>query len=546
MMDPSSTASGSTGSRIVRASVLIGVAHLIFKILGIPQWMAMTRLMEPGTLEIVYIVAFESCIFSLFLIGEEVIGPAFLPIFMKELSDGGENSAWRFANAMLTIQLIVLGLVVSVLYLLPGPIIELVTAWDDSRGADRFALAKRSLSLLAPALICFSVGSTTYMILNGYKRFFCAALGDAAWKLCVLIFVAVGIGIFGFGTTSMIAGIVIGSMAKLLTHIVGMPDKISNFRISTHWNNPALRAMFLLMLPLIGGIVFARVRDVFTNVWVLSHIDTEGLMTANAVGRKLVESIVWLVPYTISIAIFPYFCDLAARNDSEQFGRLLSSSVRMLLSVFIPLAFVCATMAQPVTTLLFLSDKFDMTMVAWASASMACYVFVLPGQAIEQLLIQAFFAKRRMVAIVVLGVLFSSMSMGICYVGIVLYGARGATALAVIALSVVARRILKATAMIIVLRKNVPCFPPMQTLSFLLRTTLTGAGAALLSYVLMALFEGHVSSSDVRLILLLKLAVGGVGALVAFLILIRVMHVAEPSEMLHWCLDRIRKKRSGA
>lgn len=90
MTEGSSRAPGGIGSRIIRASVLIYAAHFLFKVLGIPQWMAMTRLIDTGTLEIVYVVAFEGCIFSLFLIGEEVIGPAFLPVFMKELNDGGE------------------------------------------------------------------------------------------------------------------------------------------------------------------------------------------------------------------------------------------------------------------------------------------------------------------------------------------------------------------------------------------------------------------------------------------------------------------------
>jgi peptidoglycan biosynthesis protein MviN/MurJ (putative lipid II flippase) len=251
-----------------------------------------------------------------------------------------------------------------------------------------------------------------------------------------------------------------------------------------------------------------------------------------------------MIPYTVSIAIFPYFCDLASRNDSEKFGLLLSSSVRMLLSVFIPLTLVAAVAAKPVTTLLFLSENFDMTMVAWASTATACYVFALPGQAVEQLLVQAFFAHRRMVAIVVLGILFSTLSMAIAYAGITLFGAKGAAAPAIVALSVVARRTLKAIAMVILLRKNVPCFPPVETISFLLRTTVTGIGAALLCYVLMGMFENHVSSSNAHVILILKLGVGAFGALTGFLILIRLLHVTEPFDMLQWCLARIRKKRS--
>jgi hypothetical protein len=38
---------------------------------------------------------------------------------------------------------------------------------------------------LGPAVIGLSLGSTTYVLLNGYKRFFLAAFGDAVWKFAV-------------------------------------------------------------------------------------------------------------------------------------------------------------------------------------------------------------------------------------------------------------------------------------------------------------------------------------------------------------------------
>jgi peptidoglycan biosynthesis protein MviN/MurJ (putative lipid II flippase) len=44
----------------------------------------MGHYLPQATFDVVYAFAFENCIFMLFLIGEEVLGPAFLPVFMRE------------------------------------------------------------------------------------------------------------------------------------------------------------------------------------------------------------------------------------------------------------------------------------------------------------------------------------------------------------------------------------------------------------------------------------------------------------------------------
>ena len=60
-------------------------------------------------------------------------------------------------------------------YRFPDRVIGLLTAWDATGAASKVSLARTALVWLAPALIGLSLGSTTYMLLNGYKRFFLAA-----------------------------------------------------------------------------------------------------------------------------------------------------------------------------------------------------------------------------------------------------------------------------------------------------------------------------------------------------------------------------------
>jgi hypothetical protein len=60
------------------------------------------------------------------------------------------------------------------------------------------------------------------------------------------------------------------------------------------------------------------------NVYLLSALDQSGLMQANSMGRKLQSTLLFLIPYTLSIAAFPFFCELVDKNDHQKLGELVT------------------------------------------------------------------------------------------------------------------------------------------------------------------------------------------------------------------------------
>jgi len=534
------------GMRILRAGAAVGIAHVCLKLALVLQVMVLSWYLPAGTYDVVYAFAFEGCLFSLFLIGEEVIGPSFLPVFMREKDERGEPAAWAFANVILTAHFLLLVLAVLGIVLFPSAVVRLFTAWSAENEPEKFELARRSLVWLAPALVGLSLASTTYMILNGYKRFFLAAFGDASWKICVLIAVGLGMGVFGVGIRSLIFGLLVGSAAKLFTHLVGLVRELRHFRPSLRLSNPAVRAMMVLMLPLVAGIILAKVRDVYNNVTILSHLHAEGLLQANSLGRKLYSSVGWLVPYALSIAMFPFFCELVDRNDVKKLGEVLTHSARLLLAVFIPFALVCLVMAYPISSFLFQAGRFGPEMVSRTAVSTACYTLVLPAFAVEYLLMQAFFANRRMVSITVVGVIFSVLTVAISYVGIKVCGATGLAALAVVALGMTVARTLKVVTLVVVLRRFVPAFPWRETAGILVKATLTGAVAAGACAACDYGFTHAISAGAGKSIMLLRLAADGAAAAAGFAAGALIFRLREPAEMLRWAAAKLRGRRPQA
>lgn len=537
----------SLRKRIFRAGLAVGAAHLLFKFAGLIQAQAMGRCLEKGTFDVVYAFAFENCIFSLFLIGEEVIGPAFLPVFMRECGDGpeGDKKAWSFAGAFFTLQLTVLLAVVAALVFFPELPVRLLTKWSPDNKPEAFLLAAQSVRHLAPALIGLSLGSTTYVILNSYKRFFLAAFGDAVWKLSVVAALMLFAAKAADAASVLIWGLVAGSVLKFLSHLWGLRDKLRNFRPSFKWNSPALRSMALLALPLLAGIIFAKFRDIFNNVYVLTALDADGLMQANSMGRKLQSVLHWIIPYTLSIAVFPFFCEMADKGDREGLGEFITRSGRQLLAIFVPFAALTAVISVPLTEIVFGGGNFDAVSVRRTALSMSCYNFVLPAAAIEAIIMQAFFAAKRTLAVSVAGIVFSSVSILISLIGLHYFRDNGFVLLGIIAGGFAISRWMKTASLIVLFRKSAPAFPFRPTLLFLAKLILASALADAAGYAVTAPVTAltakflHVG----KLAALAQIALCGGCGLVVLLAAYKLVGITEPFDLVKAAISARKKNK---
>ena len=539
----------SLGKKIAKATLLIAVANLLFKLAGLIQAKVMGHCLSAGDFDVMYSFAFQNCIFGLFLIGEEGLAPAFMPTFMEE-ADKDERGGWRFANSVLSLQTVVLVAVVALLMLFPESVVRIWTDWTPEADPDRFRLGAFSIRWQAPALIGLSLGTTTYVLLNAHKRFFLAAFGDAAWKFAVVVALLCGCFLFGADAGRMlVVGLVAGATLKFATHLAGLHDKLRFMRPRFDWASPAMKRLYLLALPLLAGIVFAKFRDAFNNVYVLSKVKgIDGLMQANSVGRMLQGTIHTLVPLTLSTAVFPFLCELVDQKDSERLAEVLTHAGRLLLAVFIPFVAVLAVLATPLTHFIFHGGEFTGLAVRRAALSTALYTLVLPASAIEALAMRGFFANRRMVAVTVAGIVFSSISMLASWLGLRYDDGSGWIALAAIAGGFSLTRLMKSVALVFLLRKSAPVFPPRETIAFLAKVAVVAAASCAVAYAASracsrlpfdpALLGGRIDDAA-------RLAIGGGCGALAALAGCWLLRVREPFEIVGIVFHRRRSVGAG-
>jgi putative peptidoglycan lipid II flippase len=546
-----------TGRHIFRASLVVMAAHVIFKIAGLAQMRVLGHYCDDVTLDI-FLFSFNSVLWSLFLIGEESLGPAFLPLFKGELDTRGEDAAWRFAGTVLSLQLVLLGVAITVVMLFPEQVLSYLTEWEDKAQNPRYLEEGPSyVRWMAPALLFLSTGSLTYLLLNSYKRFFFAALGDAMVKFGIIAAVLVGAALSEEWMLWLVVGVLVGAAGKIGLHLVGGRREIPRIRFNLDVRSDAFRKLMILIAPLLIGIVFAKVRDVFNDAWALSEVGEEGLVAANRFGRAIFNSVGWLVPYSVSIAMFPFLCELVDRDDRPELARLVTAGMHIIWVLVMPVAAIVVALSFPLSRLLFETGRFDLEACSLAATANAAYTLVLPFFALEYVLMQTYFSNRRMVAPIVMGLVFSSVAMGISYLGIVHYGATGAAALMVVAGGYTVSRTGKVIALAVFLKRYIPELPLRHAAWFVFRMLVAGALAGCTAYGVRLLLEGltgpPVGSSQVAEVMkqvLPVLVLGTVAGCLVYLGALRLLCPAEWAQTVHWTRRRLsdwsRRKGGGA
>ena len=332
-------------------------------------------------------------------------------------------------------------------------------------------------------------------------------------------------------------GAVAGGTLKLTTHLLALGWKrVLKYSFALDLSDPYVRSFGVLMLPLLAGVVISQGREqVITKV--LTSVPNLKLYFGN--GRNVADTIQFIVPYTLSIALLPFFCDLSARSDNARLGAVLTQIIRILIWVFVPVGIVLAAAALPLSKVLYQGAKYTPDALAHTAHVSRLYAMQLPFAAIEMMVMQAFFSSKRMIAPTVAGFVFSALSAGTAYVCVEYgYVTSSMGILTLVALCLIVARILKSLLLVALLRWSVPVLPLVETGAFAMKLVIAGAVAAVAAYG-----AARLRLADTRALQFVLSGVIAAAGFAVFLACSLALRMDEPKEFWHWTMEKLKRRR---
>lgn len=492
----------STGRVLAQASLILTAAALASRALGWLRLLVIGSQFGAGRELDAYFAAFRipDAIFQLVVAG--ALSAALIPVFQGYRARADEAEAWRLASSVINLVLIALSGFSLLMAILAPWIVPLITPGFDAPTTELTVRMTR-IMLLSPVFI--GMGAVVSGILNSYERFAWPAIAPLVYNLAIIgaaIFLAPLIGVEGLAV-----GVAIGSLAHLLVQLPNLASVGQHYDLSLSINHPGVRRVAWLMAPRTLGLAAVQIN--FLASTLLATGQPEGSVTAYNYGFQLMQVPVGVVGVSVAIAIFPRLSRNAALDRITDVRHDLSTAMRVLLFIALPLTAVMTVLREPLTAVFFQYGLFSAQSTDRTAVALFYFTLGLAAQVLVPILARAFYALQDTRTPVIWAIVAVALNVPLMAW---LVGPMGVGGLA-LALSITAS--LEVLGLLWALRSRLRGLDGVALLSSLVRSTAAAVAAALAMFgglqLTHAWFPSVLEHGLGRLVILLVLsAVGGV------------------------------------
>lgn len=348
---------------------------------------------------------------------EKILNPSFIPSFIDLKQREGESAAWRLAGTTLLIQGLLLVGLVALGRALAEPIVRLVAPgfYPGYEGGSwvKVNLTTDLMGIVFLSVVFLGISSTTYCILNSFKRFASPALGDTLWKVGTVVGLIILFRYYGLGIYALAIGFVAGAWLKLGTHLVALGRDLLKIRPTLPLTHPSFKRMVVLMLPMAFGFAYSEFRQLM-DIRFASPL-SEGAVAALDYSRKLTDLPYQVVAYALGIALFPFLAERASAQKWDELRGILMSALRTLVFLFVPATVAMFVLAEPALRLVYQSGAFNEESLRLTVPALEFYALGMLAQALECVLLQTFYSMRNTLVPTIIGFATSALHIGLAW-----------------------------------------------------------------------------------------------------------------------------------
>ena len=526
----------SVAYRIVRGMFVVLFFWLFWKFGGFLLNAVVGRVYGAGPESDAYFFAAQSVVFLLiFSRLMAILVPSFTPVFIEEKNERGEEAAWDFASTVINLLMVGAAIVMLIFYVYAEPITDtLVRGFGD----EARALGIRLLRWILPGAALMMLYLPVRAVLNSYKVFSYPSAAEAAQKLIWAVGLYVTYRFLHLGVLAVAAGFLTGTAGLMAISLFGIRRYAGHYRLrlpGLSWGRllketliggafvvgtiavltvlgrslpedlkyrdiiqlsvvlaavmgftgqiwyrargrDGVMARFAtLAAPLLVSTVFAAYRDVIT--YYFQSFAARGVFSDIEFARRIVFVPTTVVAYALSVAMFPYLCELASKKDHAVLGNIVTKATRMLALGFVPLTVMTIILAGPVSRLVLDRGTWAPLHLRYTAVALALLAIGLIIYAWEYIIMQGYYSLQRMWAPALMGIIATIFQFS--FLAIPIYGLGYDYPVQIFFLAALAypvSRYFKNLILLVMLRRHVPILPPRETALFGLKLLILTAG----------------------------------------------------------------------
>ena len=331
------------------------------------------------------------------------VSASFIPVFNEVLQRKGREEAIRLSNGFFT----VVGLVAIALTGLGVVFAPALVEAMANFAPETADLTADLLRIIFPSLFFTAIAFSMVGVLNSFGEFNVPAAMSIASNGIIILYFLFFVGRFGvFGAA---VAFLIGWAAQALMQMPSLKKRGYSYR--PRIRHPDLKKIFILMLPVMVG-TWTQPINMLISIRFASAIP--GGISSLEYANGLFIIIAGIFVLSVTNVIFPEMSRLSAAGDRVQFLQMISSTIRTLSFLLIPMTVGLKLLATPLIQLIYERQEFCEVSTELTASALFYLSLGMVGYGVQNVLIRAFFAERKGTIPLISGLVSISVNFVLC------------------------------------------------------------------------------------------------------------------------------------
>jgi putative peptidoglycan lipid II flippase len=371
---------------ITGGAIIIALFSLLSRILGLVRDRLLFSTFGAGDVLDTYYAAFRlpDLIFNTLVLG--ALSTAFIPVFLEYWHKDKEK-AWRIANSVLNIMLVILVvLALLAFYFAPEMISWIAPGFDIEK---RLITAELTRIMLI-GIIFLGLSNIASSILNAFKRFTAFAIAPVMYNIGIILGIIILVPMFGI--QGLAWGVVLGAFLHFFVQLPAIARLGFRYNLSFDFRMRGVRKIGALMLPRTFGLAISQINQV-VNTIIGSTLVVGSVAVFNA-ANNLQNVPIGIFAIPIALAYFPVFTDAWVNKDIPKLVASFSKAMRRILFITIPSAIFIILLRAHIVRLILGSGEFNWTDTILTARTLSFFAISLFAQSLIPLIARVFYALQ--------------------------------------------------------------------------------------------------------------------------------------------------------
>jgi putative peptidoglycan lipid II flippase len=391
----------SVKGQVLKSASIIAFITAISRICGYLRDQRVALLLGTSPAADAFILAFRIPNVIRRMTAGGALSASFIPLFTRELREGGSRQALQFAQkmfwdlAIFLVGIAILGCVFS------RQLVYVFTLFGSTHL--QVGLATYLNRIIFPCVFFAGLAALAGAILNSFHMFGLPASTAVFFNLIVILFsfaflyrpiVRWAPAEFQTPAVALAAGVLLGTVLQLAIQVPALIRKGMAFAPAASLGDPVVRKAGRLAGPAFFGMGVYQVNFLVDSVFATSARMPTGSVTSLYVADRVMELVLGGYAIAMSTALLPLMSHQAAAGRFAEMKQTFAFSLRIVSFITIPASVGLILLRRPIIQVLFQHGKFVAESTALTSHALLFYSLGLPAYAAIKLITPMYFSTQ--------------------------------------------------------------------------------------------------------------------------------------------------------